>query len=334
MKIIADINPDFLERNLNLPEKIIFQSPAISGGKKFLSVVRRGDSEENHYFYSQRNGKDSIRFILYDKTRPKPFGLLEHLESSQNKVLRSAYSGSNDKDKPLIEICKEEVTEESQFDLEDTNRITLVRPMGLGSQTNEIAHLYLVDVEGLSEAPMHPENEWEENVNHPWLSLEEVKEQGDWASYVIADSTRVLGIDKKQNNIIIAKENSSMGSNRIIAKYENDGEDYFPEIHNEHDINDYIDYLYNTDDLLCVKHKKYILQNLPRKPFMLHNLNDYKIDGGKAGLDFIITEKKGLKRRYNIEFSKDFINIWEQTKPRQRLTDFRHKLELIIKDLF
>ena len=205
MRIIAKISSEFLEKNIDLPEKVIFESPALQGGKKFLSIIQRGDSPENHYYFSQRKGKDSVRFILYDKSRPKPFCLLEHFESSQNKLVIGAYSGSNDKDKSLIDICMEEVNEESMFDLEDTSRITLVKPLGLGSQTNEIAHLYIVDVEGLKETSMNPQNEWEENVNHIWMSLEEVKRYGDWASYVIADSTRVIGIDKKQNNVAVAK---------------------------------------------------------------------------------------------------------------------------------
>lgn len=344
MRIIAKISPDFLERNKDLPEKVIFESPAINEGKKFLSIVRRGDSDKNHYFFSQRKGKDSIRFILYDKSKQKPFCLLEHFEASRNDVILSAYSGSNDKQKPLIEICKEEVNEESMFDLEDTNRITLVKPMGLGSQTNEIAYLYLVDVQGLTETEMNPQNEWEENVNHIWLSLEEVKQKGDWASFVIADSTRVINTDKTQNNQIVAKDfkieeklerlKARRNSNKVIAKYEKDGEDYFPELNNADDVREYYEYLFKTDDLMCVKHKKYILEQLPKKPFMLHNMRDFKIDGGKAGLDFILTEKKGLKRKFNVEFSRDFINIWVQEKPRQKLTDFRHKMELVIKDLF
>ena len=52
---------------------------------------------------------------------------------------------------------------------------------------------------------MNPQNEWEENVNHHWLSLEEVKQKGDWASFVIADSTRVINVDKTQNNRIVAR---------------------------------------------------------------------------------------------------------------------------------
>lgn len=204
MRIIAKIEQDFLERNSNLPEKVIFESPKLNGGKKYISIIRRGDSEKNYYYYSQRMGKNSIRFILYDKSRPKPFCLLEHFEASRNQILQTAYSGSNDKDKPLIEICKDEVNEESMFDLEDTQRITLVRELGLGSQTNEVAFLYLVDVQGLKETEMDPQNEWEENVNHIWMTLEEVKSKGDWASYIIADSTRVLGTDKTSNGQVIA----------------------------------------------------------------------------------------------------------------------------------
>jgi len=204
MRIIAKIQSVFLKKNKDLPEEVIFESPKLNGGKKYLSIIRRGDSAENYYFYSQRKGKDSIRFILYDKSRPKPFCLLEHFEASRNEILQTAYSGSNDKPLPLIEICREEVNEESEFTLEDTERITLVRPMGLGSQTNEVAYLYLVDVEGLPNTPMVPENEYEENVNHIWMSLEGVKTKGDWASYVIADSTRLIDTDKTQNGQTVA----------------------------------------------------------------------------------------------------------------------------------
>ena len=342
MRIIAEISEDFLKKNKDLPEEVIYKAPSIAGGRKFMSIIRRGNSPENYYFFSQRRGKDSIRFILYDKTRTKPFCLLQHLEASQNKIVTSAYSGSNDKDLSLIEICREEVNEESEFTLEDTKRITLVRPMGLGSQTNEIAYLYLVDVDGLSETPMQPENEYEENVNHIWMSLEEVKTKGDWASIVIADSTRILGTDKTSNGQIIAytideklaRLKARRSPNKVIARYEKDGEDYFPELSSERDYNDYLEYLYQTEDLICVKHKKYILDQLPRKPYMFHNMKDFKIDGGKSGSDFILTEKKGLKRKFNLEFVKGFINVWVQTEPRQRLSQFQHKMELVLSDLF
>jgi len=209
MRIIAEITKDFLNRNLNLPEEEIYKTPAVNGGKKFLTVIRRGDSPANYYYFSQRLGINSIRFILYDKSRPKPFCLLEQLEASHNKLKIGAYSGSLDKKgyTPL-QVCREEVNEESMFNIEedDIGRITLVSVRSVGSQSNENAYLYLVDVEGLPEVGTNPENEWEENTNHHWLSLEEVKTKGDWASYIIADSVRVLNTDKTQNGQIIASE--------------------------------------------------------------------------------------------------------------------------------
>ena len=37
----------------------------------------------------------------------------------------------------------------------------------------------------------------------------------------------------------------------FLEKYENDGEDYFPELKSFDDYYDYYEYLYNTDDLMC-----------------------------------------------------------------------------------
>ena len=121
---------------------------------------------------------------------------------------------------------------------------------------------------------------------------------------------------------------------RIIAKYEKDGEDYFPEIKNEYDVYNYIDHLYNTKDLICVKHKLHILDKLPRKPMLLHNLTkNYKIDGGKYGQNFIITHKTS-KVKYDIEFERDSIAISKQEKPRQRLLDFKFYWSSMLSDLF
>jgi len=193
----AKIEKEFLEKNKDLPETVVYQTPPIKGGKKFLSVIRRGDKPSNYYYYSQRVGKDSIRFLLYDANKKdKPFGVLEQFEASQNRTTVGAFSGSMDK--PNLtpkEICREEVNEESEYTVtkaEMNDRIFHLKNMRVGSQTNEVAYLYIVNVTGLKTTPKKPENEWEENTDTHWLSLEEIKDYCNWEAFIIADRAKAI----------------------------------------------------------------------------------------------------------------------------------------------
>lgn len=119
----------------------------------------------------------------------------------------------------------------------------------------------------------------------------------------------------------------------LLEKYENDGEDYFPELKAYTDYYEYYEHLYNTDDLMCVKHKLHVIKSLKRKPLLINNIEkDFKIDGGKSGTDFIISGKKS-KNKYNIEFQKDSIAIWKQTKPRQKIHEFEFYWSSMLREL-
>ena len=116
--------------------------------------------------------------------------------------------------------------------------------------------------------------------------------------------------------------------------FEKDGVDLFPELKTQYDYADYTEELYNTDDLMCVKHKLHVIDQLKNKPMMLHNLKkNYTINGGKSGGDFIITNKTS-KAKYNVEFERDSISITKQTKKGQRLFDFEYFWSAPIYDLF
>jgi len=103
--------------------------------------------------------------------------------------------------------------------------------------------------------------------------------------------------------------------------YLNEGVQYFPELNDKHDVYDYIEELYNRD---TPEKENYlhILKSFKRVPMFL-NWKDLKFSSGKSNLDLIATEKSGLKRKFLIEFDRSTgIQVFIQTKPRQRIKDF------------
>ena len=110
--------------------------------------------------------------------------------------------------------------------------------------------------------------------------------------------------------------------------------DYFPELKSADDVYDYIEELYKRDTPEF-EHYVHIIESLPKKPLLLHNIKkNFKLSGGKANLNLIMTEKRGTKTRYSIEIDNSFINIYRQSKPRQRIENFEHYKELSISDLY
>ncbi len=118
-------------------------------GEPFLTVKKA----RKYYIYSQRAGTDSIAFILIDndlnlvgcisESKP-PFD--ERFNEKHMGI--TAFGGSIDKDLSYIEICKEEVLEESGFYV-DIDRITYEGETIVSSQMNQVCHCYSVDITGL-----------------------------------------------------------------------------------------------------------------------------------------------------------------------------------------
>ena len=177
--------------------KILWESEGKSpmNGEPWITVKQA----RGYYEYAQRAGTDSIAFILIDSEQEK-FGLIYEskppLDEAYNekKMLTTAFGGSCDMDVPLNEICQTEVSEESGYDV-DLEQVVFMGNTLVSSQMNQICHLFLVDITGLTptstEADVYnaeQEAKDSDEFKHNkviWMSADELMLNGDWKSIYI-----------------------------------------------------------------------------------------------------------------------------------------------------
>ena len=177
--------------------KVIWQSEGKSpiNGEPWITVKEA----RNYYNYVQRAGTDSIAFILIDSEKEQLGLILESkppLDEAYNekKMLTTAFGGSCDMDIPLNEICQTEVLEESGYNVVLEN-IVFMGDTLVSSQMNQICHLFLVNVTGLTptetEADIYnaeQEAKDSDEFKHNkvvWMSPQELMGNGDWKSIYI-----------------------------------------------------------------------------------------------------------------------------------------------------
>ncbi len=148
-------------------------------GKPYLTVKKEG----GWYLYSERLGKDSVAFILYDRnaTDDVEFGLINEVKPplGEGRFLTTAFGGSIDKELSYTEIVQEEVEEESGYKVKLENIIELGKVM-VSTQMNQMCYLYLVDVTGIETS-----NVIEDNTSVQWVNAEEIVDGPDWKASVI-----------------------------------------------------------------------------------------------------------------------------------------------------
>ena len=182
---LAAISDSFrsLLESLRGTETIIFQTP---GDKKFLKVIRKGTDESNYYYFSERNGRDSIAFILFDSNTGF-YTLLKQFSTSTHSWVIGAFTGSLDKpNSSVLDILIDEVREEAGYiiDSSDAQYLGLVP---VGSQTNEQVHLYIIDVSDLIQGDIEPENLWEENTEFIEATVDDILLGDDWRAALIVE---------------------------------------------------------------------------------------------------------------------------------------------------
>jgi 8-oxo-dGTP pyrophosphatase MutT (NUDIX family) len=185
----AAISSDFLRLVKRLKDKKIFESPKFKGGKKFITMYDVTDPEDEnaHYVYTERLGRDSVAFLLYDRDHPEePFITLSQFHSPCRKFVEGAFTGSLDKpDLNPTEIVVEEVSEEAGYDVDD-DRVHLVAFLPVAGNTNEQVHLALVDITGLDRRQIDPENIFEQNTRIQRRNYSEITQKCEWKAIVIA----------------------------------------------------------------------------------------------------------------------------------------------------
>lgn len=167
----------------------------------FLSIK---SAETTPYFYAERKGVDSVAFILVDRSKDRPYGVVNErkppLDERFGKLafLETAFGGSNDivdsnsydslneeeKMKHLHEIVEMEVREEAGY-LVDDGDVHCISKEFVSTQMNQWCYLFVVNVEGVVQGEKDPQNETEAMATVVWKNLDEVKKMNDWKTKTI-----------------------------------------------------------------------------------------------------------------------------------------------------
>ncbi len=164
--------------------------------------------------FFQRRGIDSIAFILYDKNREKPYGLIRerkpvldyryHTENCLKEndyvfatehgvFLQTAFGGSNDtiteeeykkfseleRIEHFKELVKKEALEEAGYSVE-YDKIHYTGKDFVSTQMNQFCYLFYVDVTGLEKGEPTTTSEIEKLATVEWLSAKEISAEHDW----------------------------------------------------------------------------------------------------------------------------------------------------------
>lgn len=185
--------------------EIVYESKGKApNGDPFLRVKRA----RGYYEYSERPGKDSIGFILYDGNTRK-FALIYEAkppldERMETKVMMTtAFGGSIDMEHSYKEICKVEVEEEAGYEV-PMEKIHSVGKTLVSTQMSQLMEGFLVDVTNIEKTKAtEVETFNEEGSRDPdefkhnrtvWMNEEELLSNSDWKSIFIMTKAKYAGI--------------------------------------------------------------------------------------------------------------------------------------------
>lgn len=182
MRRLAVITKPFLDMLARLKRSEVWRSPSYKNGKKYLRVLDVSTGEKGKgFYYVERLGVDSVSFVLRDNANAElPYIALHCYHSPLGKFQTGAFSGSLDKSGlSHSEIVCEEVLEEAGYTV-GLDRVRYLGSKALGASTNEVVHLFVVDVTGVKRNAKEPENEWEANTNLVRVSVKQALSSPDW----------------------------------------------------------------------------------------------------------------------------------------------------------
>jgi len=131
--------------------KILWESKGNTPAGDPFSTVKEA---RGYYSYLERGGKDSIAFILFDKSTKK-FALIKEskppMDETMNEEVKmiTAFGGSIDMNKSYKEICQTEVKEEAGY-IVPLDKIYSVGKTLVSSQMSQMCEGFLVDVTGIN----------------------------------------------------------------------------------------------------------------------------------------------------------------------------------------
>jgi hypothetical protein len=188
----------------NKPEIMYKSKGKAPNGDAFLTVKKA----RGYYEYSERPGKDSIAFVLYDDNTKK-FALIYEAkppldERMDTKVMMTtAFGGSIDMEYSYKEICQVEVREEAGYDV-PLNKIHSIGKTLVSTQMNQLLEGFLVDVTNIdktlkTEVEMFNEEDSRglDKFNYSrivWMNEQEVISNSDWKSIFIMTMAKHKGI--------------------------------------------------------------------------------------------------------------------------------------------
>jgi len=181
--------------------EVMYESKGCTpAGHPFLSVKKA----RGYYEYSERGGRDSIAFILFNG-ETKDFALIFESKPPMDEIMgkevkmNSAFGGSIDmsENHTYQDICQTEVAEEAGYEV-PLERIHFVGDTLVSTQMSQMCHCYLVDVTGI---PKTLEAEYEKAVSKEqenkdavefvgnrvdWMDINTLMDIGEWKSVYIA----------------------------------------------------------------------------------------------------------------------------------------------------
>jgi len=146
--------------------------------------------------FAERKGKDSVAFMLYNKSSSK-FILNKEYLPPVGRFLVRAFGGSLDKNVEKTEIVKNEVLEEAGYNVSDNNIIEVGRSF-VSSMMNQYCYLYFVLVEDSQFVGREPENDIEALAEVIELDQDEIAKLDDWKSITILSKIGMLVKERKK----------------------------------------------------------------------------------------------------------------------------------------
>ena len=200
---LSTITNSFRAMTARLRDERTYVAPVKKKTLPALTVYRQFDPADDDgvggYYFSERAGKDSVAFLLYDAAREEtgqPWGVLMQWHGPLRRFSFGAYTGSLDKPQlGLEQIVQEEALEEAGYHV-DLDRIWYFGAHAVSGQCNEECHLFAVDVTSIAPAQLQPENDFEANTERPWWSPSDILKLADWKAKLILlawERTRELG---------------------------------------------------------------------------------------------------------------------------------------------
>lgn len=181
--------PQFLALIATQSHDEVYRAPRIKGDGPALTVLAinsPGVPEEDWYYYSQRVGKDSVAFLLYDQERDQ-YQCLSQFHGPLARYVPGAFTGSMDKEGlSPHQITIEEVAEEAGYEVtNDFARVLLLGKEPVSSQTSEEVNLFVVDITGLPQRIRAPENIYEDNITRFWFDGDAIIDKLEWKAKLI-----------------------------------------------------------------------------------------------------------------------------------------------------